>query len=626
MAIKLPRAAAHRNAKKVRRVSFSGLDMRPGAVEGSLKKSANMSLSDYPVLASRKKFSVVKNFFGRAFYGFGFSEKLYYCAEGEDGKAYFYYDDEPYLSVAATDKTFVKVNGLICVFPDKMYFSETSREAKNILAPYNSLEELHEATADETSVKSGDIYIAGNGVYSYNSEGVWKGNLTHSGDENPTPYSHQAQTQWIYISDVYGALETDEVFGKREDGVLIMTEETEGEGTNTVTDWNNGEKLRAVKIDDAVTLTIRFRTTTSPYKSVYKKYETSLKAVKTGNRCYRYSFSGIDVPESVDGDGNKSLTGEYKRYSARIEKTVPDFKVMFCHDNRLWGACDSKIYASALGDPTVFGGYSLSASSAWALAVLSDGDFTGGCSFSGYPTFFKENMIIRISGDYPSEYRTFETRNVPGVKKGGAASLCALGGNLYYASEGGICAYSGAFPRVISDALGDEKIADVFSGADAERAYFSFGGALYAYEVKRGMWICAADEAFTFFASEGGSLLAYSEDGNRILAFFDKEGAQKEQGEVYSEAVFNRVYLGTLDKKETGRIAVGIEAEKGAELDLYISCDGGEFFKVKSLEGSGIYHIPLKLRRCGFYSVKLKGRGMWRISALENVYFEGTRI
>lgn len=618
----LPKANESESLRKRRQTQFSGLDLRAGASEGSLRGAVNMTVENYPVLSSRRPFGIKASFNSRGFYGFGFSEKLYYCAEAADGEAYFYYDGEPYFTVSGTEKTFAKVNGYICVFPDKKYFYEGALKAKNLEEPAASLEELHDKVTDGNVFEGGDIYIAGDGVYSYNPAGVWD-TLTASKDE--LPFSHQAQTEWIYISDLYGSLETDEAFGTRDDGVLVMSASASDGGDDTVKDYNNGAKLHTVKTGDAVTLTIGFyRSKNKSY--IYKKYDTVLTGARALGTYYNYKFSGLSVPKSLDENGEASASGAYKRYTARITKRVPDLKAVFVHDNRLWGFENSKIYASALGDPTVFGAYTLSASSAWTLASVSEGSFTGACSFAGYPTFFKENMIIRISGDYPAEYTTYETRNVPGVKKGCNKSLAASGESLFYVSDRGICRYGGAFPRIVSEELGKKVFSDVFAGADGENVYFSTDGVLYCYDVRRGMWICFGEGAYSFFANDGGFLYAFSEDEGKIYELSGNTGLLPEQGAVLSEAELNPIYFGTLNKKITGRIAVSLDTEENARVELYIKYDKGKFERLWSTEKSGVYHIPVKLRRCECFSLKVKGRGRWHLKAVESIYSRGTRI
>ncbi len=626
MAKFLPAAKNSKAFYKKRLVTFSGLDRRAGAKEGSLVKSVNLSSDNYPVLSPRKKRRVKKSFAGRSVYGIGYSEKFYCCAENGDGTPYFYYDDVPYFPVSATEKTFAHVNGYICVFPDKLYFSETALKAKNADAPYDTVDDLHDAKINDPTVKSGDIYIAGTGVYAYNPQGVWHGNLTAPSDANPTPFCHQAQTEWVYIMETFGSLETDAVIGKREGGILIMSASDSSGGVDTVTDWDSAPETVGAKVGDALTLTVRFRNINSPHDSVYKKYETVLYKVKPSDRSYLYTFSGIDVPERVDSDGDSFPSGDYVRYSAIIKKSVPDFSVVFAHDNRLWGADGQNIYASALGDPTVFSLYTSSASSAWTVASLSGGSFTGGCSFSGYPTFFKEDSVIRIAGDYPEEYMTMETRGISGVAKGCKRSLAVSGGTLYYASKSGVCAYSGDFPTVISDRLGQVDVTDSEAGADSTNVYFSLGGALYCYNTRNGLWMEDSPSPYSFFTPYSGRVYALSEDENTVFILNGEGTESLESGEVISEAELSPIYLSSLDKKETGRIAVSLETDPGAEAELYISYDGGAYGKVFSASKSGVYHVPIVLRRSEYFSLKVKGKGMWRLKAIEVACSESTRI
>lgn len=620
----LPKAKGRLTLYK-RTVSFGALDKRASAPEGSIASSVNLELTHFPILAPRQKSGILKSFGSKRVYGFGISEKPFYCASKSDGTAAFYYDGEECFPVSATYKTFAVTNGRICIFPDKLYFSETAQTAKNANAPYKDLEALYEAKKNDSSVQAGDLYIAGGALYSYNPAGLWCENLTRTHDSVKTPYLYLSQSKWNYISQCSGSLEAVINIGTKEDNCVIIEQDEYGK-YNTIPDFDSGEKMQGVCVGDVVCLSVKYRTLEKPYRSVCTEYTAVLSAVNVKNRLYSYVFSGAEIMPYLDDEGNPAETGTYACHNIEIVKKVPDFDVVFSHDNRLWGAHDGIIYASALGDPGSFSSYSASASSPWSLAVASGGKFTGGCSFLGYPTFFKEDLIIRIAGSYPAEYSTYVTESVCGIKAGEGKSLTEENGALYYTANGGIARYTGSYPVIISAPLGETEFSDTAAGAAMGKVYFSIGGALYIFDTKKGAWMCSHPTAFSDFAFSEGVLYALSEKDNRVLSLCGENELSKEAESVYSEAVTAPIYANTLNRKGLGRISVLAELSKGARVELYISCDGEKFNSVASVTESGVHRIPAVVKRCREYRLKIKGTGFYKLCAVEAVYYKGSDL
>lgn len=100
----------------------------------------------------------------------------------------------------------------------------------------------------------------------------------------------------------------------------------------------------------------------------------------------------------------------------------------------------------------------------WTASVGSDGPWTGAVNYLGYPTFFKEDRIHRVSISAYGAHQINETA-CRGVQKGSGKSLVVVNETLLYKSRSDICAYQGGFPSSISDALGEE----LYSDAAAER-------------------------------------------------------------------------------------------------------------------------------------------------------------
>lgn len=601
--------------------AFYGIDRAEGINDGAISDTLNMTSDFFPAIGTRRARPSYDLADGKTLLGAGFSGgKSFYCAKEQDSlTAYFYYNGERKFEVTSDEKTFVKINSYICVFPDKKYYNEKESESKG---SYESITALHEAFMTSSTVKDGDIYKVGESLFSYNSSGLWH-DMAENQDNNEY---YNVQNEWIYISEISGSLETDSSFGYKESGEFQISKSSSESGYDTVESWS--DKINSVKEGDAVKLIATYKkpdsAATFTRKSFYAKV-TSIKAMSTGAEYY---FSGLDIPIYVDADGNAiSVPSGAKGTlsSMRIKKEVPDFDVVFCHKNRIWGSESGKIYASALGDPTSFSDFSASASGAWVWdSGYSDG-FTGGCSFSGYPTFFGEDRIIKIGGDYPAEYATYETQNVSGVKGGCQKSLAVLGNYLYYVSPEGVCRYSGSFPVVISLKLGEEakNFFSASAGAGGGKYYLSSGGKTFVYDPVRDIWLIEdRDKSFCAFITDESRLMGVSENKLYHINGEDKTAfAQK----VPSYVEFSPFFDSSTAKKGLSKVYINLEA-KGT-VRLYISYDGKEFSKVweKTLAERRTYNIPIRIKRCDMYALKIESDDRMKIYAVTRKRYIGSR-
>ena len=603
--------------------SFSGINRAEGVTEGAVYDTLNMTSDYYPAIGTRPKRKKVFALPGKAVYGIGFSKKMYYCAEAEDGKAYFYYDGAKMFEVAKNEKTFAVINSYICVFPDKMYFSEKFSEAK---ANYDTIEALHDAFVNSATVADGDIYsVGGTSLFSYNSAGVWAPKSTA---KNAVWY-YNSQTEWIYISEKSGPLGINENIGYTASQEFKIEKSSTDSGYDTILSYN--DDLNAVKVGNAVKLIAQYVRAGTNTRYLKKSFYAKLSKIEPyGSSDYvKFIFSGLNIPVAIDKNGNEtSLAAAGTLRSVRVQKSVPDFTAVFCHKNRLWGCEEGKLYASALGDPTEFADYSSSASGAWAWQSADSAPFTGGCSFSGYPTFFKERKIIKIAGDYPAEYATYETDSVPGVKAGCGESLAAVGSYLYYVSGEGVMKYGGSFPQRAGTALGDKEtsLSAAVGGAGKSKYYISSKGETFVLDTVRGFWM-KEDESkeFTSFSESGGDLIGLSGSEAWKMNSEETESGEKETA-VPSEIVFSPCFDGTLDKKGVSRININLYSEGTAK--VYISYDGAGYQKVWESPACArvTYNIPILIRRASMYNIKISSTGRIKLYAVTKTRYRGSDL
>ena len=157
-----------------------------------------------------------------------------------------------------------------------------------------------------------------------------------------------------------------------------------------------------------------------------------------------------------------------------IARKIPDLDFICESENRLWGCSneDKTIYASALGDPTNFFTYEGISTDSYAVAVGSEGDFTGCAKLSTSVLFWKENVLHKMLGSYPAEYALY-TYNVEGLQAGCHKSMQIVNETLFYKGLHGVYAYSGGIPSLVSQQFGDHEFTDAVGGTDGVRYFLS---------------------------------------------------------------------------------------------------------------------------------------------------------
>ena len=162
---------------------------------------------------------------------------------------------------------------------------------------------------------------------------------------------------------------------------------------------------------------------------------------------------------------NNSFTAGQSTSEVTIEREVPDLKLICASNNRVWGCDDTTIWASALGDPYTWYNYDGLSTDSYAVAVGSDGAFTGCCAYGSNVLFWKEDVLHKVLGLQPSEYQIY-TYTVQGPKQGCQKSLQIINEVLYYLGVEGVYAYSGGTPCLISENFGIRRFQSASAGTD----------------------------------------------------------------------------------------------------------------------------------------------------------------
>lgn len=309
-----------------------------------------------------------------------------------------------------------------------------------------------------------------------------------------------------------------------------------------------------------------------------------------------------------------------------LERRVPDLDFICESENRLWGCSSEKqtIYASSLGDPTNFYVYAGLSTDSYALAVGTEGEFTGCCKQTSSVLFWKETKLHKLLGGYPAEYSLY-TYDMEGLRKGCHKSLVVINEVLYYMGLHGVYAYSGGVPTLISAAFGEKEFSDGVAGTDGSRYFLAVkesGAAhLLVYETDKNLWLREDGTRAVDFARLGRDL--YFLDGTGDVWLTDS--GQEDEGLAWS-AQLVPFYASIQGRKYFSQIVMRLELPRAAWMKVEVRYDGGPWRETGKIIGRAADSIPVRLpvNRCDRLDIRLSGKGPCVVRAMLLEYGMGS--
>lgn len=617
---------------------FGGLNHNKSAGDGEIYWMQNMSSREYPLLTQRGHRgdagfinclgSTGDVLFGAAWEGYSANNPNFHF---ESGNNY----NKGYLS--GGKKQFAVMNGMVFIFPDKMYYSIAADQLASMQRYKN---------VNNPQFKNGTYAgVAANANTLYKSGAAWSyapgdavtisGCVTHP-ENNKTVIVREVEGDYLRFYENTFTL----------DSTLRYTAGADGLPAGTY-HFENGQFTLSTDLSEGDTLTWNGTGLDAVIGGV-----SSTVTVTTGSAGETLVFA--DIP--TDYTENRTIS---------VNFYVPDLDYVCVHENRLWGCKGDTIYASALGDPFNFNVFDGLATDSWQSGTQGVGSFTGCISYGGYPIFFKEDTIIKVQGDKPSNFQwTMSSRF--GVKAGCEKSLAVAGETLFYLSPAGICAYNGGSPRIISDALGvNTQWWDAAAGSDGICYYISMSDEatpddeedednrrfdLFVYDTRYGIWAREDDLKVTSFAyvrdfyHKAGALYGSVESGVTagycIVLLRPYDPTQGWDNPISWSVEFADMvrYYETTDsmsqnKKGLLRLQLRCELAQGATIKAYVMYDSdGVWKEIGTITGETggspkrSYNLPMILRRCDHFRLKLTGTGESVIYSLTEVRYAGSQL
>lgn len=323
----------------------------------------------------------------------------------------------------------------------------------------------------------------------------------------------------------------------------------------------------------------------------------------------------------------------------KICREMPAMDFIVSSGNRLWGcryglSNDGKfvneIYASAQGDFKNWNSFRGISTDSWAASRGSDGYFTGAVTFGRYPLFFKENMLVIVSGDLPSDYQVNEVV-ANGVAEGSSRSLCMVGSVLYYHGRDGIYAYDGSLPISISDAFGRDTFKNAVAGVYNNKYYVSMRRVsdgekgTFVYDTQKGMWHRESAIDAAMYAPHDGMLYYLTESGK--VGTVAEGQLTPDEVRVKWWATSGIIGVTSPSAVYISRIAVRLKLAVNADVRFLIEYDSSGVFEFAGSckgNGHGVFAYPILPRRCDHMRLKIEGEGDVQIFSITRTMMRGS--
>lgn len=322
-----------------------------------------------------------------------------------------------------------------------------------------------------------------------------------------------------------------------------------------------------------------------------------------------------------------SFTAGTETGEVTLKRDVPDLDFICESNYRLWGTKGNTIYSSKFMDPLNFNSFDASAADSYAISVGSDGEFTGCAPFSSHICFFKENTLHKLYGSKPSNFQIV-TSQVYGVQAGSERSICIINETLFYKGVGGVYAYTGGVPELVSGKFGVRKYSEACAATDGSRYYISMREGdnwnLFVYDVRRNLWVREDDTHCVDMAFHDGHVYFLKASGGLYKVDSDADKSDIEWSVTFCP--FNETVN---ERKGYSKFHMRLELAAGSWLTVEQKRnDEVSWQKIYSThnEKARTVSIPVVPARCDSVEIRVSGKGECLLRTFIREFFTGSDV
>ena len=667
----LPYLQEVQNASKKYSVLFRGLNYGEGTKDGEFAETYNLSTDKYPCITQRaERIGAGQYTLPSTLHAKG---KLL-VIDGTD----VLYDNVKVGEVTSGKKQTATIGNYIVIFPDKKYYKVPTKDdqdgefgsmeaeyKKTLLSFTNStisLERDYKASWLDftsstitmgTAFKISSVRFEENTIIKSGAEFPFK-----SGDAVTITGTDQAsndRTTEVTITEVTADKLTFDTswFVERTDNSIITITRKKAEGefpfsagdTLTITGCKTSENNKEVIVKSVSEDKLSLVVDDDSFTEATEIGSVTINGVSEGEFPFREGDAVTITGCSNNGNNKtaeiviravsaKELTFDENAFTEAIEegevtisRTVPDLDFICESNYRLWGTHGNTIYSSKFSDPFNFKVFDGLANDSYAIEVGSEGEFTGCIPYSSHICFFKENTLHKLYGTKPSNFQ-INTVNVYGVQSGSEKSMQIVNEQLLYKGVGGVYAYTGGVPELISESFGNNRYSDAVACCDGEIYYISMKQgdkwSLFSYDVLNNIWLREDETQAVDMAVYEGKV--YFLDARGGLYYIDKTADRRN---IEWGATFCTMHETMNERKGYSKFHLRMDMSAGAWLAVDIKTDNDTQWQqiyTTHNEKAKTVSIPIIPTRCDSIDIRLRGKGKCTIKTFIREFTVGSDV
>ena len=676
----LPYLSEVQNPSKKYAVAFRGLNYGEGTQDGEFAETYNLSTDNYPCITQRAARASVKEY--KKPTTLHSKGKLLVIDErfDEDGEptgfADVYYGDALVGEVTAGKKQTATIGNYIVIFPDKKYYKVPTEDDQD--GEFKSMEETYTASGltfksstitrpadfpfidgdvvtisgctneennkDQITIKSAtaDELTFDDGSFTETTEDaevtmtreavVYTSNGLSFSTSSITRQSQASGGDFPFKAGDVVSIKIVEPYNRTNIVITSATADTLtfAEGTLMSASFPKQDVTIQTNREEYKASALTFKSSSISKDGTFSFREGDAVTI-TGcsnngnNKEAEILIRGVTADELTFDDN--AFTEATESGAVTIKRTVPDLDFICESNYRLWGTHGNTIYSSKYSDPLNFKVFDGLANDSYAIEVGSEGEFTGCIPYSSHICFFKENTLHKLYGTKPSNFQ-ITTVNVYGVQSGSERSMQIVNEQLLYKGVGGVYAYTGGVPELISEKFGNNRYSDAVACCDGEKYYISMKQGdtwnMFAYDVMKNIWLREDDTQavdMTFFDGK-----IYYLDAKGGLYYIDKTA---DRNDIEWGATFCTMHETMNERKGYSKFHLRMDLSAGAWLAVDIKTDNDLQWRqiyTTHNEKAKTVSIPIMPTRCDSIDIRLRGKGKCTVKTFIREFTVGSDV